>query len=66
MSVIQFGNECPAILTSIQELTKRVSYDTKVGILAGLHSPQNRVAGDMELSSMVSRDGHTRKVPCLS
>lgn len=62
MSVIQFGNECPAILTSIRELTKNVNYDTRVGILAGLHAPQNRNAGDVELSSLVSKNGHTKKV----
>lgn len=62
MSIIQFGNECPAILTSIQELSKNVSFDTKVGILTGLHAPQNLNAGDVKLMDMASMNGSTRQV----
>lgn len=63
MSLTQSGNACPAVLVGLDSLVSngRINFNTKVGILQALLSPQNRTS-DFTMEQLVSRNGHVREV----
>lgn len=62
MSLIQYGNACPAILVGLKSVaeTGRIDYSTAVGVLQAVMSPQNTQG--VTLEQLASNNGHRKQV----